>query len=285
MSYAAYRSCCGGTRRCPTSRPPPSELDAVMADRSATAPTTNRPTATTPLALGNRIAEAVIEFGSTDGALEDERYVDSSYRPANDPMVVERSGHGDEVIRTPGSRSRSVYRLAQNGLPIPGNVQTYIGPQWGYVTSFALPSSPTGTPIDPGPPPRLGDPATDDEFKQAAVDVIRVQLANSTRPTASKSTSVRRRRATTPWDANDGSGHDENPVTGEPYAPDAALQCRPLAGDRRVLGRRADVGDTTGPLEPDRERRGSTPPASSAGSVARVRRWIRWSGTSRPTSR
>ena len=41
------------------------------------------------------------------------------------------------------------------------------------MTSFALPESPTGTPIDPGPPPRLGDPATDAEFKQAALEVLR----------------------------------------------------------------------------------------------------------------
>ena len=52
-------------------------------------------------------------------------------------------------------------------------MQTYIGPHWGYVTPFALPESPTGTPIDPGPPPLLGDSATDAEFKQAALDVLR----------------------------------------------------------------------------------------------------------------
>ena len=52
-------------------------------------------------------------------------------------------------------------QIAQNGLPIPGNVQSFIGPHWGFVTPFALEPSPTGTPIDPGPPPHLGEPETD----------------------------------------------------------------------------------------------------------------------------
>ena len=110
-----------------------------------------------PAALGNRIAEAAIAFGSTDGALEDERYVDSSYQPANEPMVVEDPGAemNDPNAWQPLSLGE---QIAQNGLPIPGKVQTFIGPQWGYVTPFALEPSPTGTPIDPGPPPRLGDP-------------------------------------------------------------------------------------------------------------------------------
>ncbi|MGE5211982.1 MAG: DUF6851 domain-containing protein, partial [Acidobacteriota bacterium] len=101
-----------------------------------------------PAAFGNRIAAAVIEFGSADGALEDERYDDSSYRPVNDPMVVDDPG---AVMNDPNAwQPLSLgLQLSQNGLPIPGNVQTFIGPQWGSVTSFALPESPTGTPIDP----------------------------------------------------------------------------------------------------------------------------------------
>ena len=72
-----------------------------------------------PAALGNRIAEAVIAYGSTDGALEDDRYVDSSYRPANDPMVVADPGTvmSDPNAWQPLSLGE---QIAQNGLPIPG---------------------------------------------------------------------------------------------------------------------------------------------------------------------
>jgi hypothetical protein len=46
----------------------------------------------TPAALGNRIAAAVIKYGETDGAHENERYKASDYTPLNDPLVVEEPG-------------------------------------------------------------------------------------------------------------------------------------------------------------------------------------------------
>ena len=63
--------------------------------------------------------------------------------------------------------------IAQNGLTVPGKVQSFIGPFWGHVKSFGLPASLDGVPIDPGPPPELGNPASDQEFKNEAVDIIR----------------------------------------------------------------------------------------------------------------
>ena len=52
--------------------------------------------------------------------------------------------------------------VAQNGLPVPGKVQTFIGPHWGHVSSFAPPGFVDGVPIDPGPPPHLGNPRVDE---------------------------------------------------------------------------------------------------------------------------
>ncbi|MGA7758250.1 MAG: vanadium-dependent haloperoxidase [Ilumatobacteraceae bacterium] len=196
------------------------QLDAVMADLCYP---TDEPSSDgdDPIAFGNRIAEAVIEFGATDGALEDERYEDSSYRPANDAMVVSDPG---TVMEDPNSwQPLSLgLQLSQNGLPIPGNVQTYIGPHWGYVTSFALPPSPTGTPIDPGPPPRLGDPLTDAEFKQAALDVLRDSSVLD--PSQSEVIDISpASMGNNTLGTNDGSGYDVNPATGEPYRPEPAV--------------------------------------------------------------
>ncbi len=117
-------------------------------------------------ALGNRIAEAVIAYGATDGALEAQRYVDDSYRPVNEPLIVAEPGTvmADPSRWQPLALERQV---SQNGLPIPGQVQTFIGPNWGHVTSFALPPNDEGVPIDPGPPPALGGPS-DEAFKDAA---------------------------------------------------------------------------------------------------------------------
>ncbi len=196
------------------------QLDAVMADLCY--PTDESSVeGDDPIAFGNRIADAVIEFGATDGALEDERYEDSSYRPANDAMVVSDPG---TVMKDPNSwQPLSLgLQLSQNGLPIPGNVQTYIGPHWGHVTPFALPKSPTGTPIDPGPPPRLGDPVTDADFKQAAIDVLR----DSSLLDPSQSEVIDISPASignNTLGTNDGSGYDVNPATGEAYVPEPAV--------------------------------------------------------------
>jgi hypothetical protein len=117
-----------------------------------------------PAALGNRIAAAVIAHGREDGSLERQRYADTDYRPVNEPLVV----------REPGADLRDPRRwqplaldhlVAQNGLPVPGKVQTFIGSHWGNVDGFALPSARDGLPLDPGPPP--------EDLASAAVEVIR----------------------------------------------------------------------------------------------------------------
>lgn len=176
-----------------------------------------------PAALGNRIAAAVIEHGREDGALEAERYVDSSFVPANEPLVVGESG---TVMRDPNAWQPLALarQVSQNGLPIPGNVQTFIGSQWGHVESFALPRSDDGTPIDPGPPPRLGvDDASDAAYKAAAVAELRYSseldpadgVAVDIGPGALGDNTL---------GSDDGDGHEANPVTGAPYDANVVLR-------------------------------------------------------------
>jgi hypothetical protein len=174
-----------------------------------------------PAALGNRIAAAVIAFGKDDGSLEQKRYVDTTYKPANPPLVVANT---DAAMVDPNRWQPLALAqiVAQNGLPIPGNVQRFVGPQWGHVRAFALDPSPDGVPIDPGPPPRLGD-ATDKEFKQAALHVIRFsgELDPNDGVTMDISPGA---LGDNPLGTNDGDGHEENPVTGAPYEPDVVLR-------------------------------------------------------------
>jgi hypothetical protein len=172
-------------------------------------------------ALGNRIAASIIETTVNDGSLESVRYVDDEYRPVNDPMVVSEPG---ATMRDPNRWQPLALdqQITQNGVLVPEGVQTYVGPNWGYVSGFAIPESESGLPIDPGPPPYLGDPASDAEFKAAAVDVIRYSALLD--PDATTRIDIGPSgRGNSPVGTDSGSGHSVNPVTGLPYAPNLVL--------------------------------------------------------------
>lgn len=166
-----------------------------------------------PAALGNRIAAKVIAYGRTDGAHEPVRYIDTQFVPVNPPLVVSEPGTkmSDPSRWQPLALARIV---AQNGLPAPGKVQTFIGPFWGHVKGFALPASTRGLPIDPGPAPELGDP----EFKREALEVIRYSTHLDPDDGATIDIGPGRRGGNA-LGTNDGRGHSVNPFTGRPYAP------------------------------------------------------------------
>jgi hypothetical protein len=221
ISYAAYRILLWRYATVADLATAKEQLDKTMASLCyRTDDTTTE--GDSPAALGNRIAAAVLEAGRTDGAHEDERYKDPSYKPVNDPLEVATSG---TVMRDPNRWQplSLAKQVAQNGLPIPGSIQAFIGPHWGHVRSFALPPSDSGVPIAPGTPPHLGDGATDQAFKDQAVEIIRFSSQlDATDPTtvdigpgAFGDNSL---------GANDGNGHEVNPATGQPYAPNVVLR-------------------------------------------------------------
>jgi hypothetical protein len=220
MSYAAYRILLwryGTVSDLDTAK---QQLDATMASLCYRADVDSAE-GDSPAAVGNRIAAAVIEYGQDDGALEDERYKDPAYRPVNDPLEVAQPG---TIMRDPNRWQplSLAKQLSQNGLPIPGQVQAFIGPHWGHVKSFALSRSNTGVPIDPGTPPRLGTPS-DQEFKDQAVEVIRRSSElDATDPTTLDIGPGALGGNT--LGSNDGHGHPANPATGQPYAPDVVLR-------------------------------------------------------------
>ena len=80
-----------------------------------------------------------------------------------------------------------------------------------------------GVPDRSRPPPLLGDPVTDEAFKQAAVDVLRLssELDPSDGVEIDISPGAIGRQ---PVGSNDGHGYDVNPTTGEPYEPNVVLR-------------------------------------------------------------
>ena len=169
-----------------------------------------------PAALGNRIAAAYIRRGREDGANEALRYADPTYKPANPPLVVDEPG---ATMRDPSSwQPLALARIvAQNGIPQPGSVQSFVGPHWGHVAAFALPASDRGVPIDPGAPPEF-DAAGARAYTREAVAVVRRSADLDPRDGVSIDIGPGARGANS-LGANDGHGHDVNPATGKPYAP------------------------------------------------------------------
>jgi hypothetical protein len=170
-----------------------------------------------PAALGNRIAAAVLAAGRDDGSNEAGGYEPpQGYEPVNDPLVV--SGAGANAIDPNRWQPLQIENMvSQNGIPVVDGVQRFIGPHWGHVRGFALREPTTaGLPLDPGPPPYLGDPVTDQAFKDAAVEVIR--FSSLLDPADSPLIDVSPRAlGGNPLGTNDGLGHPVNPATGRPY--------------------------------------------------------------------
>lgn len=176
-------------------------------------------TGDSPAALGNRIAAAISEAGMTDGSNQADGYAPKDYKPVNPPLVVA----GTDIEMTDPNRWQPLQienMISQNGIPITNGVQQAVGPHWGRVKSFALPAGGAeGVPIDPGPPPAFGTRA----FKDQAVEVIRdsslLDPANTTPIDISPGA-----LGNNPLGTNDGTGHDLNPVTGQPYPSDVVTQ-------------------------------------------------------------
>jgi hypothetical protein len=173
----------------------------------------------TPAALGNRIAEAVLAYGMTDGSNQADGYAAPGYEPVNDPLVVDQPG---TTMKDPNRWQplQIEKMISQNGIPVTNGVQEAVGPHWGHVKGFALPpDTGSGTPIDPGPPPALGDDAASDAaYKEQAVEVIRMSSQLDGFGTGTMDISPGAMGAN-PLGTDDGTGHSVNPVTGEPYEP------------------------------------------------------------------
>jgi hypothetical protein len=172
-----------------------------------------------PAAVGNRIAAAVLAYGKTDGSNEANGYAAPDYKPVNPPLVVA----SDTITMTDPNRWQPLqieHMISQNGIPVTNGVQQAVGPHWGHVTTFAIPAGgASGVPIDPGPPPRLGDPVTDGAFKDQAVEVIRDSSLLD--PTEGLTIDISPgARGNNPLGSNDGHGHPVNPATGQPYPSD-----------------------------------------------------------------
>ncbi|MCH6258916.1 immunoglobulin domain-containing protein [Puniceicoccaceae bacterium K14] len=177
-----------------------------------------------PAAVGNRIGASILSQTIHDGANERFSYEDqTNYQPVNDPLVFKISGI--DGINDPNHWQPLAFDhlVLQNGIPVGKAIQTFLGPNWGSVTPFALEKKPGQQLwIDLGPPPFLNTDdstsETHEEFIQSVIEVIEYSswLDPNDPTTIDISPGARHNNS---LGQNDGTGYAENPVTGEPYLP------------------------------------------------------------------
>lgn len=209
-------------------------------------------------ALGNYIAQCVIDFGLQDGSNEANQYINTAYLPVNPPLIVEAPGNPDIADYNRWQPLTLDIFIDQSGNEIPGETPEFLSPEWGQVTPFALDPADMVTYTrdgfdyemyhDPGAPPYLqADGMGDSEYYKwgFAMDCIWSSHLDATDGVMwDISPASIGNRPTIPAALADyptfydqinggtaGSGHAMNPSTGAAYTPNMV----PRADYARVL--------------------------------------------------
>lgn len=118
-----------------------------------------------PAALGNYLADCMINYGFQDGSNEINNYAIQYYKPINPPIAPEIPGPGIVVDPNRWQPIQLNVFIDQAGNIFSGDTIKFQSPEWGNVLPFALrdedisPYTRDGNAfpvcLDPGPPPRL----------------------------------------------------------------------------------------------------------------------------------
>lgn len=118
-----------------------------------------------PAALGNYIAQELINFGYQDGSNQQNDYGNEFYQPVNPPLVTNFPGNPDILDPNRWQPLTLDVFIDQSGNEIPFNTPDFLSPEWGEVTPFALQEEDLTfhtrngdvywTYHDPGPPPYI----------------------------------------------------------------------------------------------------------------------------------
>ena len=170
ISYAAYRLLRHRYRRAPGRTGIEGRAALLMAEMGYdTAVVDLNYGSRGPAQLGNYVAHKIIEFGLQDGANEAMDYDNLEYPDGpNGPLVLDRP-FSIFQLRDPNQWQALAFPgviIDQSGNVLDGNLQTFLGAEWGRVHPFALseadrtdptPENPIfgNSPVyhDPGPPP------------------------------------------------------------------------------------------------------------------------------------
>ncbi len=89
-------------------------------------------------ALGNYIAECMIDFGLQDGSNEQNDYGNLSYNPVNTALVIDNPGNPTITDLNRWQPLTLDLFIDQSGNVIPGSTPGFLSPEWGQVSNFGL---------------------------------------------------------------------------------------------------------------------------------------------------
>ena len=139
MSYAAYGLLIHRFKNSPGAEETKEKFDLIMSDLGYDILFTSADYSSgNPAALGNYIAQSVIDYGFKDGANEANTYENIFYAPVNTPLTPQLPGN--ETMTDPNRwQQLSLYQfIDQSGNLIAENTPDFLSPEWGQVLPFAL---------------------------------------------------------------------------------------------------------------------------------------------------
>jgi len=201
-----------------------------------------------PAALGNYIAQCVIDYGLQDGANEQNNYRHVNYQPHN-PALDPLSPGNSSIVNINNWQPLLLEEFVdQSGNPSIEGVTEFVGPEWGRVQPFALTTADRTTyqrhghdyPVykDPGAPPLLGGTLSEEYqwgFAMVSIwsshldpaDGVMWDISPGAFGNADEMPQklVYLRDYYNVLDGGDpGVGHTINPATNKPYAPNMVLR-------------------------------------------------------------
>lgn len=261
MSYAVYRLLKHRFAYSPGAEESLPQVDSLMAllgyDKNITSVDYSTGD---PAALGNYIAESIIEFGFQDNANEIMDYANLFYTPYNDYLSPAKPG--SQGIQDPNRWQPLSFDffIDQAGFEVPGGIPEFLSPEWGVVTPFSLSEEDRtihnrdGNEYwvyhDPGPPAYLREDGggTSSEYKWnhslvsiwssqldpsdgVMIDISPASIGNLDITTFPTTLAGLRDFYRLEDGGDPGKGYDINPHTQAPYEP----QIVPRADYARVL--------------------------------------------------
>ena len=191
-----------------------------------------------PAAIGNRIAQTIIDHGMSDGANEINDYINQNYLPVNDPLLPDLPGNPDISDPNRWQPLALEFFEGQSGVVV-DEYPEFLSPEWGFVTPFSLTSADMtsyqreGVTYqvfkDPGAPPHIGG-IGDTDYKSGFEQVI--EFSSYLDPNDGVMLDISpASRGNNDLGTNNGTGRSLNPITEQPYSP----QIVPAGDYYRVL--------------------------------------------------